>query len=179
MVHAIVFFLSATMTGGWIPQDRQAAGDVFTRSSAAVVTIRTATSQGSGVVVDPSGVVVTNLHTVRGEATATITLSNGDAYDDVRVIDVDVRRDLALLKIKAYKLPSVELGDSDTLAVGAKVFAIGSPRGLAASISEGLISALRGSGEGRFPRAAAAAACSTSRDVSSRSRRSPCKVART
>jgi len=146
MIRATVMLLclSTVVTA----QERHSAAQIFTRSGAAVVTIRTPSGQGSGVVIDPSGVVVTNLHTIKGDAKATVTLSNGDAYDDVSVIDVDARRDLALLKIKAFKLPAVELGDSDTLAVGNKVYAIGSPRGLSASISEGLISALRGSGDG-------------------------------
>jgi hypothetical protein len=146
MFDAIVLLLS--LTPAWTPQERPTAADVFTRTSAAVVTIRTATGQGSGVVIDPSGVIITNLHTIKSDTKATITLANGDVYDDISVIDVDARRDLALLKIKAFKLISVELGDSDDLAVGAKVYAIGSPRGLSASISEGLISALRGSGDG-------------------------------
>src|SRR3954465_14185367 len=87
MLHAIVLLLSVA---GWgAPQERTPAGDVFTKSSAAVVTIRTPTGQGSGVVIDPAGVIVTNLHTIKGDAKATITLSNGDTYDDVSVIDVD------------------------------------------------------------------------------------------
>src|SRR5262245_42788028 len=121
MPDAIALLLCLTST--WTPQERPTAADVFTKTSAAVVTIRTPSGQGSGVVIDPSGVVSTNLHTVKGDSNATITLANGDAYDDVTVIDVDVRRDLALLKIKAFKLPAVQLGDSDELAVGAKVYA--------------------------------------------------------
>lgn len=124
------------------------ATEVFKRASPAVVTIETPTGLGSGVIVDEAGVVATNLHVVRGDAKASVRLANGDAYDDVTVVDVDARKDLVLLKIKGFRLPTAQLGDSDLVAVGHAVYTIGSPRGLELTLSEGIISSLRDSGDG-------------------------------
>ena len=114
----------------------------------AVVSIVGANGFGSGVVVDGAGVIVTNLHVVQGETALSIELNNGDVYDDVGVVDVDERRDIALLKIKAFNLPAAILGDSDEVRVGESVVLVGSPEGLDFTVSEGVISALRDSGDG-------------------------------
>ena len=113
-----------------------------------MVTVTTPTGQGSGVIVDATGVFVTNLHVVRGDTTASVKLANGDVYDDVAVVDVDERKDLVLLKIKAFGLVPAVLGNSDQEQAGDRVILIGSPRGLEQSVSDGLISGVRDSGEG-------------------------------
>ena len=113
-----------------------------------MVTVTTPTGQGSGVIVDAAGVFVTNLHVVRGDTTASVKLANGDVYDDVAVVDVDERKDLVLLKIKAFGLVPAVLGNSDQEQAGDRVILIGSPRGLEQSVSDGLISGVRDSGEG-------------------------------
>ena len=97
---------------------------------------------------DGSGVLVTNLHVIQGGTEVTVTLANGDIYDDVAVVDVDERRDLVLLKIKAFGLVSASFGDSDAMQVGESVVLVGSPEGLDFTVSEGVISALRDSGSG-------------------------------
>ena len=61
-----------------------------------VVTVVTKNAVGSGVIVDERGVVATNLHVLQGAEHASIRLANGDTYDDVSVVDVDSRKDLAL-----------------------------------------------------------------------------------
>ena len=81
-------------------------------------------------------------------SSAVVILANGDSYDDVTVIDYDPRRDLVLLKVKGEGLPTVAMGDSDSLVVGDEVFAIGTPRGLAQTLSSGLVSAIRDFDEG-------------------------------
>jgi S1-C subfamily serine protease len=124
------------------------AADIFKRVSAAVVTITTSDGFGSGVSLDEKGIVVTNLHVIRGNERATIRFANGDAYDDVSVLEVDARRDLVLLKIKGFKLPIVQLGDSEQIAVGHLVYAIGAPKGLELTLSNGIVSGLRDTGEG-------------------------------
>jgi S1-C subfamily serine protease len=113
-----------------------------------MVTVTTPTGQGSGVIVDAAGVFVTNLHVIRGDTSASVKLANGDVYDDVSVVDVDERKDLVLLKIKAFGLVPAALGNSDQEQAGDRVILIGSPRGLELSVSDGLISAVRDSGEG-------------------------------
>jgi hypothetical protein len=127
---------------------RLSTPDLAKKASASTVTITTPTGQGSGVIVDAAGVFVTNLHVVRGDRTASVKLANGDVYDDVAVVDVDERKDLVLLKIKAFGLVPAVLGDSDQEQAGDRVILIGSPRGLELSVSDGLISAVRDSGEG-------------------------------
>lgn len=121
---------------------------LFKKCSGSVVTIQTPSGFGSGVLVDASGVIVTNLHVVKGEVKATVTLANNDVYDDVAVVEADPRKDLVLLKIKGFNLPALELGDSETLLVGQPVYAIGAPRGLELTLSEGIVSGMRDSGEG-------------------------------
>ena len=155
--HARVLFLAAGLVGisALIPssalaaesttvvEQQSTATEVFDKNSPAIVTIQTPSGFGSGVLVDSSGVIVTNLHVVEGDSSATVTLANGDIYDDVQVIAVDERRDIVVIKIAGFQLPSVELGDSDEVAVGQTVYAIGSPQGLALTISDGIISGER------------------------------------
>src|SRR5438094_100656 len=76
------------------------ASDIFKKTSNAIVTISTATGFGSGVLIDSAGVVVTNFRVIEGANKASVRLSNGDVYDDVSVVDHDLRKDLVLLKIK-------------------------------------------------------------------------------
>jgi S1-C subfamily serine protease len=124
------------------------ATDVFSKSSSAVVTISAGSALGSGVIVHSSGVVVTNLHVIADAAKVAVKISNGDVYDDVAVVDFDSRKDLALIKVKGFSLPVAEIGDSDTARIGDRVFAIGAPKGLENTISEGIVSSLRDSGDG-------------------------------
>jgi serine protease Do len=97
-------------------------------------------SVGSGFIVDKSGYILTNDHVVDDAAKITVKLQNGDEYV-AKVIGVDDQTDLAVLKIEAGKdLPSVKLGDSNSTQVGDWVLAIGSPFGLAQTVTAGIIS---------------------------------------
>jgi hypothetical protein len=101
-------------------------------------------SIGSGFVVDPNGMIVTNYHVIDGAQALQVKMKDGEIYDRVDVVDFDTRRDLAVLKIRAFKsLPSVKLGDSGRLEVGEDVVAIGNPKGLEHTVSAGMISAFR------------------------------------
>jgi len=120
------------------------AGDVFKKAGPAVVVISTPSGAfGSGVLVDGSGSVVTNLHVIVGSKAAQVRLANNDTYDDVMVVDVDRARDLAVLKLKAMALAHAELGDSDEVRVGDSVYAIGSPQRLSQTFSQGIVSGFR------------------------------------
>lgn len=99
--------------------------------------------QGSGFIVSSDGLIATNLHVIEGASAASVQISNGDIYDTVLVADVDRRRDLALLSIKALNLHPAKLGDSEKLQVGQHVATVGNPSGLAGSLSDGIISAIR------------------------------------
>lgn len=95
---------------------------------------------GSGFIVDRSGYIVTNNHVVAESARLTVKLDTGEEFT-ARVVGVDDETDLAVLKIDAGRdLPAARFGDSDKMKVGDWVLAIGSPFGLAKSVSAGIIS---------------------------------------
>ena len=97
-------------------------------------------SVGSGFIVERSGYVLTNAHVVEGAAKITVRLDSGEEYQ-AKVIGTDDETDLAVLKIEAGKdLPVVDLGDSDKARVGEWVLAIGSPFGLARTVTAGIVS---------------------------------------
>ncbi len=99
--------------------------------------------QGSGFIVTPTGAVVTNLHVIQGAAQARVKLPNGDVYKTESLVDFDDTKDLAVLKIKGFKLPAVTLGDSDKTETGENIVVISSPEGLTNSLSTGVVSGMR------------------------------------
>jgi serine protease Do len=98
---------------------------------------------GSGFVVDPKGLVITNNHVVDGAITIRVHFDDGRAFD-AEVVGRDPLVDVALIKLrgKVENLPALKLGDSAAMRVGDFVVAIGNPFGLASSVSLGIISAL-------------------------------------
>ncbi|HZI15712.1 MAG TPA: trypsin-like peptidase domain-containing protein [Myxococcus sp.] len=97
---------------------------------------------GSGFIIDPKGLVLTNNHVVEDAVSITIRLNDGRSYSG-EVVGRDPLTDVALVKLKekVENLPSVKLGDSNALRVGDWVVAIGNPFGLASSVSLGIVSA--------------------------------------
>jgi len=98
--------------------------------------------QGSGFIVEPSGVVLTNAHVVDGADRVTVTLKDGRTLDGV-VKGVDEVTDLAVVKINGDKLPAVSLGDSDSVEVGDWAIAVGNPLGLDNTVTLGIVSTLK------------------------------------
>ena len=95
---------------------------------------------GSGFIVDKTGYIITNYHVVDAAARITIKLDSGEEYT-AKIIGTDEPTDLAVLKIETGRdLPFVKFGDSDKAEVGDWVLAIGSPFGLAKSVTAGIIS---------------------------------------
>ncbi len=101
--------------------------------------------QGSGVIVDPNGYIVTNYHVVYSAAEIQVSLSDGRVLP-AQVVGTDALTDLAVLKVEGDDLVAAEWGDSDSLDVGALVWAVGSPFGLERTITSGIISAKHRSG---------------------------------
>lgn len=99
---------------------------------------------GSGFVIDSSGYILTNNHVISKAAqtggSIQVSLNDGRFYS-AKVIGRDVSYDLAVLKITAPGLKALQFGDSDTIAVGDLVIAIGSPLGLTGTVTTGIISA--------------------------------------
>ncbi len=98
-----------------------------------------ATSQGSGVVVDKDGYIVTNAHVIRGYSKIRVKLSDRRTVF-ASVVGVDRLTDIAVLKVDANNLLPAEWGDSDRLQVGGLVWALGSPLGLQRSVTFGILS---------------------------------------
>lgn len=98
-------------------------------------------SLGSGFIISSDGYLLTNAHVVNNADKIMVRLSD-HREKPARVIGVDKRSDVALLKIDASDLPTVQVGDSDTLQVGEWVLAIGSPFGLEHTATQGIVSAL-------------------------------------
>jgi S1-C subfamily serine protease len=96
--------------------------------------------EGSGVVVDPDGFIVTNEHVVRDAAQIEVVLSDGRRLA-ARVVGSDKPSDIAVLKVAAGGLPALPWGDSDELETGDPVWAVGSPYGLDGTVTFGIISA--------------------------------------
>ncbi|MBT9442923.1 MAG: trypsin-like peptidase domain-containing protein, partial [Acidovorax sp.] len=96
---------------------------------------------GSGVIVSPDGYILTNNHVVEGADEIEVTLTDSRRAR-ARVIGTDPDTDLAILKIELDKLPVIVLGNSDVLAVGDQVLAIGNPFGVGQTVTSGIVSAL-------------------------------------
>jgi Do/DeqQ family serine protease len=100
-------------------------------------------SLGSGVMVDPSGLVVTNVHVIEGADQVKVSLSDKREFE-AEIILKDSRSDLAVLKLKDVheKFPTLDFANSDELMVGDVVLAIGNPFGVGQTVTHGIISAL-------------------------------------
>jgi serine protease Do len=96
---------------------------------------------GSGIIIDAQGHIATNNHVVGGATKIVVTLSDGAQYD-AKVVGTDPKTDLGVIKISAKEtLPFLTFADSDQVEVGQWVVAIGQPRNLSESVTQGIISA--------------------------------------
>ncbi len=100
--------------------------------------------EGSGVIIDSNGYIVTNNHVIDGASRVQVDLKDGRSYQG-EVVGVDPATDVALIRVNAPNLPAAGLGDSEELKVGQIVLAIGNALGLqgAPTVSMGVISALK------------------------------------
>jgi serine protease Do len=96
--------------------------------------------EGSGFIVSPDGYILTNAHVVADASEVTVKLTDRREYT-AKVVGVDARSDIAVLKIDAKNLPTVKIGDPNKLKPGQWVLAIGSPFGLENSATAGIVSA--------------------------------------
>ena len=98
---------------------------------------------GSGVVVDPSGLIMTNNHVIEGASEVKVALADKREFE-AEIVLKDSRTDLAVLRVKdgREKFPAIELGNSDELQVGDVVLAIGNPFGVGQTVTHGIVSAL-------------------------------------
>lgn len=103
------------------------------------------TLMGSGFIIDPQGIIVTNYHVIQRGLPAWAGLVDGRKFTGLELLDFDTRRDIALLKIHdpPLDLPTAPLGDSSGLKQGDRIYAIGNPLGFENSISDGLVAGIR------------------------------------
>ena len=134
---------SATAKTGEAPDWQTVASDV----SGSVVSIQTAmangTAKGSGAIIDTEGHIITNNHVISGAQQIQVTLANGNIYS-AQLVGTDTTTDLAVIKLDnpPSGLKAVEFADSDKLAVGENVMAIGNPLGYDDTATTGIVSAL-------------------------------------
>ena len=146
----------ATATAAPQPRAVSPASALYDRVSPAVVSIsstsinvfdrsdRISRVVGSGVLVDPEGLILTNSHVVFSRQLITVTLDDGTMLPG-RLVGADPVFDIALVRIPPPAkgtLPALPLGDSDALRVGEEVFALGSPLGLDQTMTRGIVSAI-------------------------------------
>jgi Do/DeqQ family serine protease len=100
-------------------------------------------SLGSGVIVDASGLIMTNNHVIEGATEVKVSLADKREFE-AEIVLKDARTDLAVLRVKdgRERFPAIELGNSDELQVGDVVMAIGNPFGVGQTVTHGIVSAL-------------------------------------
>jgi serine protease Do len=103
---------------------------------------RQSTSLGSGVIISSDGYIVTNNHVVSGADEIVVTLSDGDKEYKAKIVGLDSKTDLAVIKIDEKNLQTIPFANSDNLQEGDVVFALGNPFGIGSTITQGIISAL-------------------------------------
>jgi serine protease Do len=132
-----------------LPPERSVR-DLVSQLGEAVVQVRTPSGLGSGFIINEEGFLITNFHVIENETQISVEVYHQKSgalerksYKQVRIMAMNKFADLALLRIEdkdAPKFAKVLLGDSDSLAVGERVFAIGSPLGLERTVTEGILS---------------------------------------
>ena len=119
---SVVIPHDATLTPATVQQ-------VTANARGAVVRVETDLGSGSGIIIEPDGLVLTNNHVIRDAAEITVFLDDGTGHTG-RVHGRDLVRDVALLKIDATQLPTLELGDLSRVSLGQQVVVLGYPLGL-------------------------------------------------
>ena len=132
------------------PPAEQSVRDLVTKLGEGVVQVRTPGGLGSGFILNDEGYLITNFHVIEGETQISVevyhqkgSLLERTSFKQIRIVAMNKFADLALLQITdkdAPKFKNVRLGDADVLAVGERVFAIGSPLGLERTVTEGIVS---------------------------------------
>jgi len=137
--------------------DEKAVLDILEKVSKSVVNISTVKlvnrifyqaipveGMGSGTIIEPKGQILTNNHVVGGAEKIAVTLWNGEVLEGT-IVGACAAHDTAIVKVEKQGLPAAELGDSDELRVGQRVYAIGNPFGLAGgpTVTSGVVSATK------------------------------------
>lgn len=138
-----------------IPEKKRiklAVSDIYKLNASSITSIITKDAsdkeigEGSGFLVSPDGIIVTNMHVIRGAQKVEVKLGE-NIFKEVLLLKIIPAFDIALLKVNAQGFSPVNIGDSDQLTSGQFVVALGNPLGLEQSVSTGIISAIRSSAQ--------------------------------
>jgi hypothetical protein len=134
------------------PRPVQSIPAIAKSANGAIVTIITALddkpiAQGTGFLVRPDGVIVTNYHVIENGNVAVVKFPDGTVLSVDGVLAADKVRDLAIIKIHGKTFRTLTLGNSDQIQVGEEVIAIGNPLSLESTVSNGIVSGMRTSKE--------------------------------
>ena len=134
---------SATAKSGEAPDWQAVAKQVSGSVVAIQATLSNGVAKGSGAIINTDGDIVTNNHVISGAQKILVTLSNGQMYS-AKVVGTDTTTDLAVIKLEnpPSDLKAVKFADSDKLAVGENVMAVGNPLGYDDTATTGIVSAL-------------------------------------
>jgi serine protease Do len=136
--------VSATPASAPREPKRLDPAEIAARATPSVCAIRTGALLGTGFVIDPRGIIATNLHVLgRLDQPVLVTFADKRELPVVEIVAYSERHDLALLRVDAKDLPALTLGDSDKVHAGDPLVAIGHPLGLEDTVSNGLVSAIR------------------------------------
>jgi serine protease Do len=131
---------SRSESGDQIPEEFRRFFEEFERRQMEAPEETPSVGFGSGFIVDPKGVILTNYHVVGGADQVEVQLKDGRKFTS-KDIHGDSKTDLAIVRIHANSpLPYLELGDSDAMEIGDRVLAVGAPFGLTGSVTAGIIS---------------------------------------
>lgn len=103
---------------------------------------REVNSLGSGVIISDNGYIITNNHVVDGADEVIVTMPNDDKEYKAKIVGMDSKTDLAIIKVDEKNLPAIKFANSNELLEGDIVFAIGNPFGMNGTVTQGIISAL-------------------------------------
>lgn len=121
--------------------------EITKKVAPAVVLIKGTTDAGealgTGFIISSDGKIATNLHVIGNLRSAGVQLASGEKFDSFSVLAFDPRKDIAIIKIPGFDLPTVLLGNSNSVQVGEPVLVEGSPLGLQGSVTTGVISSIR------------------------------------
>ena len=144
--HALALLLCQTFLCAGFCQPFDSA-EITKKITPAVVLVTGLTNDGkvlgSGFVLSGDGKIATNLHVIQDLRSGGVQLASGEKFDLVSVLAFDERKDIAVVKIAGFDLPSVTLGNSNSVQVGEPVLTMGSPLGLQGSVTTGVVSSIR------------------------------------
>lgn len=151
---AAILYVAVTLPSVTFGQTASVSTEVIEKASKALVFVKGASEAGqqlgSGFLLSPDGKIATNLHVIRGMTSGGVQLASGEIYDKFLVLAFDERKDLAIIQVAGFDLPTIELGNSNGVRAGEPVVAMGSPLGLKGSVTAGVVSAVRNDFSGGF-----------------------------